>query len=290
MNNKLDYNSLLALKAVVEQGSFIKGAAAMEVTQSAISQRIKALESIVGGPVINRGPKISLTDAGEYLLNHLDQVFDLEQKLAEKIPQLDLKQSPIRIAVNADSLATWWFKNIAGLSKDLNIRFDIISADQDQALSKMANGEVIACLCSNEDSLSGARAIKAKTMNYRMYATQAFIDKHFSNSSFNKSVAEAPAVIYDRHDKLHDRYLAAAGYNGAYPYHKVPSVEGIAQAIINGLGYGLLADEQAEALSTSSDLINIKNNFFIEVDLYWHYWRNSSGLLEKFSELFTPSK
>ena len=53
--NKLDYNSLLALKTAYESGNFSKGAKAMRVTKSAMFQRIKALETVVGGPLLNRG-------------------------------------------------------------------------------------------------------------------------------------------------------------------------------------------------------------------------------------------
>ena len=50
----LDYASLGALAAVVREGSFEKAAAALGVTPSAVSQRVKALEERVGSVLVGR--------------------------------------------------------------------------------------------------------------------------------------------------------------------------------------------------------------------------------------------
>jgi LysR family transcriptional regulator (chromosome initiation inhibitor) len=283
MTNKINYKSLVALKAVFEQGSFIKGADAMHMTQSAISQRIKTLESHIGSPVITRTHKLELTKSGTLLINHINKVGDLEQDLNDKLPQLGLDQPSLKIAVNADSLSTWWFSAIEDISRKLDIRFDIVVADQDTAISKMSDGEVLACLCSSKDSLSGATAIKVHTMNYRMYASKEFYQQYFANTSLTKAIETAPAILYGRDDHLHDRYLAMLDYSDAYPYHNVPDAGGLAQAIISGMGYGMLTDEQLADKPNTSDLVNIAKDYCLKNDLYWHYWHNSSDTLTKFS-------
>lgn len=283
MTNRIDYNSLIALKAIHEQGSFVKAANSINVTQSAISQRIKSLESHVGSPVIKRGSKLELTEVGAHLITHINKVSDLERDLNEKIPQLGIDQTSIRIAVNADSLATWWFTHVEKTSKELNIRFDIVVADQDSAISKMEDGEVLACLCSSEDSLPGAKALPVKTMNYRMYANKEFYDKYFKGNTLSHAIKTAPAILYGRDDKLHDRFLSLCGYESPYPYHHVPDAGGLAQAIVSGMGYGMLADEQLELIQAPKDLVNIQEKYCIMEELYWHYWRNSSDILSKFS-------
>lgn len=283
MTNKVNYKSLVALKAIFEQGSFIKGAVAMHMTQSAISQRIKALESHIGSPVITRTHKLELTESGRLLINHINKVGDLEQDLNDKLPQLGLDQPSLKIAVNADSLSTWWFSAVEDISKELGIQFNIVVADQDAAISKMSSGEVLACLCSLEDSLPGATAIKVHTMHYRIYASKTYYQQYFANKSLTKAIETAPAILYGRDDHLHDRYLAMLGYSDAYPYHNVPDAGGLAQAIISGMGYGMLADEQLVDKPNTSNLVNIAKEYCLTVDLYWHYWHNSSDTLTKFS-------
>ncbi|MCA1928414.1 LysR family transcriptional regulator, partial [Rheinheimera sp.] len=77
----IDYRLLQALAAVTEQGGFEKAAATLHLTQSAISRRIKQLESLLGQPVLMRGSPPMPTATGQLLLNHLQQVRQMETAL-----------------------------------------------------------------------------------------------------------------------------------------------------------------------------------------------------------------
>jgi DNA-binding transcriptional LysR family regulator len=73
----LELRHLVSLQAVVEAGSFHGAAERLDYTQSAISQHIAALESIVGVRLIerSRGRKsVEVTEAGELLLHHADAI------------------------------------------------------------------------------------------------------------------------------------------------------------------------------------------------------------------------
>src|SRR5580658_1294190 len=107
----LDYSSLTAVAAVVREGSFEKAARTLNVTPSAISQRVKSLEERLGGVLIVRGQPCKATEVGRLLCRHVEQVGILEHELHSVLPRLDGKgEDPepvkIRVAVNADSLAT----------------------------------------------------------------------------------------------------------------------------------------------------------------------------------------
>ena len=105
-----DYKLLSALAAVIEQGGFERGAQLLGLSQSAISQRIKLLEARVGQPVLVRAAPPAPTEIGKRLLNHVQQVRLLERDLQHQVPALDDGGQPerLRVALNADSLATWW--------------------------------------------------------------------------------------------------------------------------------------------------------------------------------------
>uniref|UniRef100_UPI0035B1AA29 LysR family transcriptional regulator n=1 Tax=Paracoccus sp. TaxID=267 RepID=UPI0035B1AA29 len=77
----LDYAALAALAEIIRRGSFEAAAAALGVTPSAISQRIKGLEERMGEVLIHRGPPARGTPTGLRLMQHLDQVRLLEQAL-----------------------------------------------------------------------------------------------------------------------------------------------------------------------------------------------------------------
>jgi LysR family transcriptional regulator (chromosome initiation inhibitor) len=77
----LDYPSLAALAAVVREGSFERAARVLNVTASAVSQRVKLLEERLGSVLVVRGQPCSATDAGRLLCRHVERVGMLEQDL-----------------------------------------------------------------------------------------------------------------------------------------------------------------------------------------------------------------
>ncbi len=73
----VEIRHLAALQAVAEEASFGRAAERLGYTQSAVSQQMQALERAVGQQLVERpgGPrKVSLTEAGELLLRHADEI------------------------------------------------------------------------------------------------------------------------------------------------------------------------------------------------------------------------
>jgi DNA-binding transcriptional LysR family regulator len=80
--NVFDTRQLLAFAALARLGSFTLAAQELFLTQSAISHAIKALEEEAGCRLFERaGRRVTLTQAGEQLLRHVDKIF-AEMKIA----------------------------------------------------------------------------------------------------------------------------------------------------------------------------------------------------------------
>ena len=148
----LDPNQLAALAAVHRRGSFDLAAAALGVTASAISQRVKALEEQMGTLLIRRGQPCTATAAGLRLIRHHDEVSLLEQALHADLPQLTAGPLTLRIAVNADSLATWVLPALAECEGFL---FDLVIDDQDVSQDWLRRGEVVAAITSHSAAPPG---------------------------------------------------------------------------------------------------------------------------------------
>ena len=157
----LDYKLLAALAAVVEQGGFERAAGVLGLSQSAISQRIKLLEARLGAPVLVRANPPQATAAGQRLLNHVQQVRLLERDLRHDLPQIssDAGRTRLRVALNADSLATWWAGAVAPWCERERVLLDQQLEDQDVGLRRMRSGEVAVCLCAVEQPVAGARSL-----------------------------------------------------------------------------------------------------------------------------------
>lgn len=283
----LDYKLLEALGAVVDQAGFERGAQALGLTQSAVSQRIKLLEARLGQPVLTRAPRIAPTELGRRLLNHVQQVRLLEHDLLDHVPSLGDRQQRLRIALNADSLSTWWAEAVSAFFQQHAVLFDLVIEDQESSLKRMRDGEVAACLCTTPRSVQGARARPLGGMRYRPLATPAFVRRYFPDGLDRTSLSEAPAVVFGPDDRLQYRYAANYGVTAPFPHHLCPSSEGFYRMIHAGLGYGLVPEIQAAAALEGGDLIDLEQTSRVVVPLYWHYWRQGGRMLEALTEHLT---
>ena len=109
-----DPDALECLAAIVEEGGFERAAVRLAITQSAVSQRLRALEVQVGTVLIVRSRPLKPTTAGRLLLKHAMQMrlmrADLERDLKDLAPGVSNgaahDEERISIAINADSIAT----------------------------------------------------------------------------------------------------------------------------------------------------------------------------------------
>ncbi|MFJ4352500.1 LysR substrate-binding domain-containing protein [Pseudomonas sp. NPDC089428] len=100
-------NALRGFEAAARLGSFHKAAEALNLTQSAISQQVRSLETYLEQPLFHRsGRSVSLTDAGHDLLSTTQSLL---QHLAVGIRRLDQYRKPNQLVVNTSpAFARHW--------------------------------------------------------------------------------------------------------------------------------------------------------------------------------------
>ncbi|MDO5632617.1 MAG: LysR family transcriptional regulator ArgP [Paracoccus sp. (in: a-proteobacteria)] len=255
----LDYPALAALAEIIRRGSFEAAAAALHVTPSAISQRIKGLEEKMGTVLIHRGPPATGTAQGLRLMQHLDQVRLLEQGLSR-----DVSPATLRIAVNADSLATWFPPVLTAL----DALYDLVIDDQDHARDWLRKGEVSAAITSNPDPVPGCDVISLGKMRYLAMARPEFITRHFADGITATTLAKTPAVIFNAKDGAQSQWAKAlTGQTLHLTGHRIPSSEAFARAVELGLGWGMIPETMATprlAPLTAQPL---------DIPLYWQVQR-----------------
>src|SRR6056297_4245563 len=91
---------LATLSAILQTGSFEGAARHLGITQSAVSQRLKALESRIGAQLIHRTTPCTATEAGQRLAAHADQVALLESRLTRGLAGLaPAPRTRLRLAI-----------------------------------------------------------------------------------------------------------------------------------------------------------------------------------------------
>ena len=271
----IDYRLLQALSAVVEQGGFEKAALVLHLTQSAISRRIKQLESVLGQPVLLRTSPPAPTGAGQRLLNHLQQVRQMEAALGLTDDPQDFV---VRLATNADSLATWLPEALV-LPELQALRFDLVVEDQSVGLKRMKQGDVMACICASPQPVNGGVVMDLGALRYRAVASPAFIQRYQLHQQFEQRIAAAPCLVFNQDDQLQHQYLQHVAQTVPQRFHLCPSSEGFLKAALAGLGFGLLPELQMQSQLESGELVDLSPGYALDTQLYWHYWQSESPLM-----------
>jgi len=232
----LDFPALAALSAVLRSGSFEAAAARLGVTPSAVSQRVRGLEERVGAVLVLRGLPARATAAGERLLRHADDVAALEQALAADLPGVPAQRPTLRLAVNADSLATWFLPALSGLDMLFEIEID----DQDHSDQWLRRGAVAAAVTARADPVQGCDSRPLGALPYSAVANPAFRDRWFGGGITADALTRAPSLRYDSRDRLQADWAATeCGMAVDLPCHRLASSEGFRQAALLGLGWGM---------------------------------------------------
>jgi LysR family transcriptional regulator (chromosome initiation inhibitor) len=285
----LDRDQLETFAVVIEQQSFDKAAAVLSITRGAVSQRIKALEESLSTVLVLRERPISPTPAGEVLLRHVKAMRVMEgSALRELIPSSKPHAPiPMSIAVNADSLATWFPDVLKELLLSQLVALEVIADDQDHTSQLLSRGEVIGCISTSAKAAEGFVAECLGSMEYRCYATPEFAQKSFPDGLTVPSVLAAPAVLFNRKDSLHDEFLKSRfGFSiDRYAKHFLPSPVALLEGVAMGAGYGLIPSTQAMPLVENGQLIDLCPEEAVLVDLHWHHWELEPPLAHDITSL-----
>jgi LysR family transcriptional regulator (chromosome initiation inhibitor) len=176
-----DYKLLEALDIVIKERSFQKAAARLFITQSAVSQRIKQLEGVMGQPLIVRSPEISPTTVGQQCIAHFRQVRLLEEALARKCARgkQALAPTPLDVAVNTESLSTWFIGAVKETLLEGHLLLRIFAEDQEQTINLLRTGKVWGCVTSIAEPPYGCTSTMLGTMVYHLVCTPDFRRRYF---------------------------------------------------------------------------------------------------------------
>lgn len=276
---------LQTLVVLIEEGTFEAAARRLQVTPSAVSQRIKAMEQATGQVLVQRTNPVSSTPAGDIALRYGRQVILLEDETNKALEEtrLDGDTVTIPLAVNADSL-TWFLDALALMPEAGEVVFDIHREDQEHTTSLLREGKVMAAVTSTPEAVQGCRSERLGAMRYRAVCSPAYADRWIEGEPAIEKVGGTPVVNFDRKDDLqHDFFRRATGRAPTSPSHYVPTLTDYRRAILLGLGWGLLPEDQAEAEVAEGRVIELAPDEPFDLPLYWQRWTLASSLLDSLS-------
>ncbi len=279
---RLDADQLAALAAVIEFGSFDAAAERLYVTPSAVSQRIKALETRVGQVLVVREKPCRATSAGIPLLRLAAQTAVLEtEALAETGGTSTAQQMRIALAVNADSMSSW-FTDVFGLLPEL--LFDIRIEDQDHSARLLREGAVMGAVTIERTPVSGCRTHSLGVMRYLPVASPTYVARYLTDGFTAETVARAPSLAWSRDDALQDMLIRKAFRRPiSRPVHYVPTAEGFGAAVRAGRGWGMYPEQTAAAAQADGSFIRV-SDAHLDVPLFWQCWKLDSPIVTEITD------
>jgi LysR family transcriptional regulator (chromosome initiation inhibitor) len=277
----LDYDALRCFDEVLRYGGFEKGAQALNLTQSAVSQKIKRLEHSVGGPLLVRTKPLRPTPLGNELLAHIQKVNVLEEALNIQ-SGLTATAAPLSVAVNNDVLATWFSQVLAIFAETRANPVHIVNADQTQTREILQQGRAMACISQTGTPVTGGQSQRLGTMKYQLYASPHFITRYLSSGISPDTVMQTPGLLYDEYDvTLLTDYQRecldmAPSFNTCHWY---PSSHGFVKMALDGVVWALLPTLQVTQEVKDGSLVPLFPDKELGVPLFWHWITLDSAAL-----------
>ena len=281
----LDYPLLEALAAVVREGSFERAARVLHVTPSAVSQRVKLLEERLGQVLVVRSQPCRPTATGAVLCGHAEQVALLEHELRTRLPEAGTAPGPrpvLRLAANADSVATWLMRGLAAFASRHAVLFDLAVDDETHTAELLRSGSVLGAVTSQAEPVQGCRSTRLGTLRYLATCSPDFHRRHFASGVTAATLAGAPCLRFDTKDALQRTFLRRlTRAHLEPPTHWVPSPHGFVAACCEGMGWGMNPEPLIREELRAGRLVELAPGRHLDVVLYWQQVRLASPLAEE---------
>ena len=275
---RIDPELAATLAAVAVAGTLDAASRALRITPSAVSQRVKTLEQQLGRILLVRTKPVRLTEAGESVVRLARQIALLEQDALTGLGVDDgipTSRPVIPLAVNADSMATWFLPPLARLAERHGIDFDLHRDDQNFTARLLESGDVMAAVTSESAPVAGCSVSPLGVLEYRAAAAPGYAQRWFPGGVTADALAVAPFVDFDRRDTLQHEWLRTQGVSPeGIPRHYVPASHDYARAVELGLGWGMVP-----AVQEAAGLVHLGAPA-LRVQLYWQQWNLRSALLD----------
>jgi len=286
----LDYASLSAVAVVVREGSFERAARALNVTPSAISQRVKQLEDRLGGVLIVRGQPCTATEMGRLICRHVEQVGMLEHELHGTLPRLIAAGSTdervtIRVAVNADSLGTWFIRAMASFLEVDRALLNVAIDDQEHTQQWLRAGDVLAAVTADSQPVQGCDSVALGKLKYCAVASPEYVRRYFPQGVTAAALASAPSLKFNPKDRLQSQWVRAICRREIdVPAHWLPSTQAFIDASVAGIGWGMNPQALVAAHLRDGSLVELVPGRLLSVPLYWQYTRLQMPMLARLTK------
>ena len=283
----IDHHLIQAVAAVVREGTFEAAARALKVTPSAISQRVKLIEERIGSVLVVRGQPCTATEIGARLCRHAELMGALEAELHRELPELAQAgtgpgPATLRVAVNADSLGTWFVDAMARFGREESTLLELAVDNEDHTADWLRRGRVLGAVTSIASPVQGCRSRRLGALRYLATASPAFVKRFLADGIDAETLARTPSMKFDGRDELQSQWVRRLLRRDVpLPAHRVPSTRASVDAALAGVGWGMNPESLVREHVRAGRLVELAPGLVIDVPLYWQSARLPVPALER---------
>lgn len=267
---------------IIDEGSFEDAAYALGITPSAVSQRIKALEKATGRVLVRRTNPVTATPAGEVMVQAARRLALLQAETKQALED-SLYRIPLSLAVNADTLATWFRPVLAEVAAWDNAVLQITVEDESQSLQLLRRGDVVGAITRDPNPVAGCEASYIGAMQYIPVGNPWLLDKYTTKNG-ELDWERMPTLRFNSKDLIMEtETMQRTSDLRKLRIHDIPDAHAFLEATRVGLGWSLLPVQMAQPLMDTGDIVRLDSSVH-RVDLYWHRWRLESVTLDRVTD------
>lgn len=247
----MDWDKLRIFHAAAEAGSFTHAGEQLEMSQSAVSRQVGALERDLSVTLFHRHARgLVLTEQGELLYRTAHDVFQKLQTAETRLADSKTKpQGDLRVTTVVGLGASWLTPRIHSfldLYPDINL--ELLLHDHELDLS-MREADIAIWL--HQPTQADLIQRKLFTVHFHVYASVGYVRRHGSPKSI-ADLEHHPILTFGGTTSNAMRnlnWLETAGLNGQEkrtPLLRINSLYALKQIVRRGLGIAVLPDYMAK--------------------------------------------
>ncbi|MTH95512.1 LysR family transcriptional regulator [Roseibium sp. RKSG952] len=179
--SSLNLHHLRLFRAVARDGTLTGAANALNISQSAVSTQIKALEAALGHDLFERrGRNLVLSEAGRIALDHAEEIFRAAENLTATLQRAETKRRALRIGA------------LATLSRNFQISFvaPLVGRDDVEVILRSGTQDVL------------LRNLEAQSLD--IVLTNLIPARDASSPFLVRNIADQPVSLIGTPDRLPD--------------------------------------------------------------------------------------
>jgi LysR family transcriptional regulator (chromosome initiation inhibitor) len=248
------------------------------------------LEERLGSVLIIRGQPCRATDMGRLLCSHVEQVGLLELELRGALPKLVQTDGrddrvTLRVAVNADSLGTWFIGAMAQFVEGEKALVDIALDNEEHTVQWLRSGEVLAAVTAHAQPVQGFNSVSLGRLTYRAVASPAFVRRYFPDGVSAATLNNAPSLKFNNKDRMQAQWARRVCRREVEtPAHWFPATQAFLDASLAGIGWGMNPESLVREHLRSGALAELVPGRTLTVPLYWQHTRLQVPMLNRLTE------